>query len=529
MERKNRCCIATCKGERFDLAHKFPRSQEVADSWLQAIDNPNLRTIHLRKLNESYQNLNQLHLARDSTPREVENSPLNLKNFNQMEIGCELIARETQALPLNLENSNHADVPNDSIQNETETLLEIENDQLNITFEENKPTNEAIDEEKHNSADNIEYVEVTSDEMDLDSINTQLDPDGEKNTFKVIDYTTSLEILHSNYEKPFNLDAFWLRCHCQCSECFDSETKRKKFSPLDIPIYIQTKEIIEGVTEDSFLVEWEDGHCSTYNIEFLLQIDVTKKRCFLKKLPFNSNTFQKPPQIDFINLVSFDDRIAKTFKNLILHGFICVTGISIQNTSMAKLIIERLFPNQQAINFQPFDEIHSDICTNLTCANFDCGLKFFFVTQKSKIILVDGQNIIEELKQFDMHAFQLLTSTSVPINIRDNNVYHEKSTPIIEIENEIEGNLKIQLDMQTFGMLNILPQDKIANFYHSLEQLMTIIRKNKNQIILTLEPGTMIILDNWRVLHKMCSNLGIQQCYLSRNDYIGRSRYLELL
>ncbi|XP_055902130.1 trimethyllysine dioxygenase, mitochondrial-like isoform X2 [Eupeodes corollae] len=510
MERKNRCCIATCTGERFDLAHRFPRSHELTQSWLQAIDSQNLRNINLRKLSDCYQVCARHFLTSDYRHPNSRNlnklavPSLNLKDLSQLHL-----ARDST--PRGVENA--------SVQTDSSTMKPLS-------------INDGTDEEADNvPVELVECIEMYSNECDYDIKKHQL-KEGERNniSFKITEFSSVFEIEHPKYEKPVYLNAFWLRFNCECSDCFDLQTYRKKINFMDIPEYIRPKEIfIEPLDTHTLFIEWEDDHNSTYDLEDVLRNQTSKECLFSKKLLFDSITFKETPQTEFSKLVCFDDTVEKVFVNLILHGFVCVTGISTQNASMAKLAIQRLFPHQQNLNFDVIDETHSEVCSNITYANIDSGLKCFFSTHKSEVLLVDGLNVAEQLKKSDTFAFDRLIQTPVLLKVRDNNIWYEKLGHVIDYDDEIGEIIRIQLDTQIMGSLNMLPQLKIHDFYDSLKLFMTIIRTDKNQILLSLEPGTMIILDNWRVLHKLSSNIGIWQCYLNRNDYIGRARYLGIL
>jgi len=50
-ERKKRACLLpTCKGERFDLVHKFPMDKERAELWRKALDIADLYNYPLEQL-----------------------------------------------------------------------------------------------------------------------------------------------------------------------------------------------------------------------------------------------------------------------------------------------------------------------------------------------------------------------------------------------------------------------------------------------------------------------------------------------
>lgn len=59
-----------------------------------------------------------------------------------------------------------------------------------------------------------------------------------------------IEILKDGFPKLLKLNSFWLRDHCRCNQCYDSETFQRKFNLLDIPIDIKPK---SSTLDDSLL------------------------------------------------------------------------------------------------------------------------------------------------------------------------------------------------------------------------------------------------------------------------------------
>lgn len=44
-----------------------------------------------------------------------------------------------------------------------------------------------------------------------------------------------IQIKHSRSGKTLKINTFWLRDHCRCSDCYNTETKQRKYNLLDIP------------------------------------------------------------------------------------------------------------------------------------------------------------------------------------------------------------------------------------------------------------------------------------------------------
>lgn len=81
--------------------------------------------------------------------------------------------------------------------------------------------------------------------------------------------------------------------------------------------------------------------------------------------------------------------------------------------------------------------------------------------------------------------------------------------------------------MNDRAMFNNLPQEEMYEFYKNYRLLAQGIQASENEWRFLLEPGTVCIFDNWRVLHGRKSYTGRRQivgCYVSRGDYLSVAR-----
>lgn len=86
--------------------------------------------------------------------------------------------------------------------------------------------------------------------------------------------------------------------------------------------------------------------------------------------------------------------------------------------------------------------------------------------------------------------------------------------------------------MNDRAIFNNLPQDEVMEFYKSYQLLAKEIQKDENEWRFLLEPGTVCIFDNWRLLHGRSSYTGRRQivgCYVARNEYLSVARRMGLI
>lgn len=80
--------------------------------------------------------------------------------------------------------------------------------------------------------------------------------------------------------------------------------------------------------------------------------------------------------------------------------------------------------------------------------------------------------------------------------------------------------------------LNTVKPDDIQAFYEAYDKLSQIIVDPSNEIRVKLKPGSVLLIDNWRVMHGRSAFEGkriMGGCYLSRDEWLSKARMLAVL
>ena len=80
--------------------------------------------------------------------------------------------------------------------------------------------------------------------------------------------------------------------------------------------------------------------------------------------------------------------------------------------------------------------------------------------------------------------------------------------------------------------MRTLPPDQIPQLYEDIHLLAATVKDPQGEWWLKLHPGTVLFVDNWRVLHGRASYTGLRKmtgCYVSRSDYISKARILGII
>jgi trimethyllysine dioxygenase len=136
--------------------------------------------------------------------------------------------------------------------------------------------------------------------------------------------------------------------------------------------------------------------------------------------------------------------------------------------------------------------------------------------------LIDGFQVAEKLKETKPDIFKRLTTTLVPAEYIEDGHHHKHLAPIIKLNAFTGAVEQIRFNLYDRAPMNTLPREKIREFYMDLKALAMEFEKPENRVEFKLEPGTVMIFDNWRILHGRNAYSGkrtMTGCYVQRTEY----------
>lgn len=84
-----------------------------------------------------------------------------------------------------------------------------------------------------------------------------------------------------------------------------------------------------------------------------------------------------------------------------------------------------------------------------------------------------------------------------------------------------------RFNMNDRAVFNNIPQQEMMKFYTHYKALAAEIQRDDNEWRFKLEPGTICIFDNWRLLHGRTEYSGHRQmvgCYVARSEFMSVAR-----
>jgi len=350
--------------------------------------------------------------------------------------------------------------------------------------------------------------------------------------------------------KVLRLSHVWLRDHCRCPECFNSITSQRNLDILKLDDNVEVKSYnLNGETVE---IQWSDGHRSSFELSWLLQ-NTYEGKLLTKKDPQNFlwdrslvENLQLTPiiqnQLEDINVLT------EVFRRVIKYGFAKIEQVppTVEGTQRVCEQITRLsntffgslwengtsFDHKDTGYLNGYLEAHNDT-TYFTEAQ---GLLVFHCTQYSgtggESLLVDGFHAAKQLKLVNPEAYEYLSNTVFHSEYIEPGEHFKALGPILRhdpINHQLE---QIRFNMLDRAPLSSIPQTQTEQYYRHLKALASIIRNEENEYWFRLTPGTVLIFDNWRLLHGRAGYEGrrvLNGCYFSRSEFMSRARHLKVV
>ena len=346
----------------------------------------------------------------------------------------------------------------------------------------------------------------------------------------------------------FNVN--WLRENCRCAECYNADTWQKNV----LVHQLRGVSVAPGsvrTSGDSLRVTWSDGHTSEYSLSALVQHgssdDQSRKR---DKSLWNVEAIRAAhvEAVQFDDFVNDDSSLKKLLDNVVRYGFGLVTGapVSVDSTQAAAA---RICPVQQTLfgrmwtftsDMSRADTAYTNIAlgahTDTSYFSEPAGIQMFHCLQHDgeagETLLVDGFHAAQLLRQDHPQHFDFLCRQHVYHEYMEPG-YHMRSLDTVLKLHPLDGRLvRLRYNHYDRAARTAMEPERMADLYAALASLSAVVEDPRNELWLKLRPGSILFLDNWRVLHGRAAFTGTRKmcgCYLPRDDWISKARVLQLL
>ncbi|CAL1542192.1 unnamed protein product [Lymnaea stagnalis] len=349
----------------------------------------------------------------------------------------------------------------------------------------------------------------------------------------------------------------WLRDHCRSNKLYNHKT-HQKILDLELSSQDWTPSAV-SYSEDMTVIsiQWKDGHVSHFKLEWLADNyfpGVFSRHA--QRVYWNHKMIQSEglPTVTYTEHMETDGGLTQSLRNLVKYGITVVKGVP-ASVAATQAVVERVAYVQETLFGKMWlftaDGSRSDTAfttqslgahTDNTYMHTPAGLQVFQCLEHSgsggETLLVDGFHALQTLQRADSSAFDVLTKTVVPHEYKEDAGdkspgYHLYNLGTVVTVHPVSGEL-IQLRFNPYDRapLNTVRPDDIPAFYEAYEKLSRIISNKDNEVWVKLKPGSVLFIDNWRVMHGRAAfdgNRVMCGCYLPREEWISLARMKGLM
>ncbi|PSS00796.1 hypothetical protein BD289DRAFT_423336 [Coniella lustricola] len=354
----------------------------------------------------------------------------------------------------------------------------------------------------------------------------------------------------------------WLRENCRCSECVNQATMQRNFSVFDLPEGIAPKTIT--LEPAGMRISWNhENHESLYDWDFLKRNIGRRRQRYPNSnqvhVHWTSKFLGGPPTVQYEEVMDSTSTkgLAKLTDALVRRGVVFVENTPFDDAIHTKHLLERIGPIREThyggfYDFVPdmakADTAYTNIAlpahTDTTYFTDPAGLQAFHMlshtapegsqAEGGMSLLVDGERAAKLLFQEDRAAFKALCSRGVPYHASGNDgvtITPTAMRPVIEALNFNSDNpdiIRIRWNNDDRGTMRIGQSSRhLLEWYQAARKFDEILKRPKSQYWFQLKPGSVLIFDNYRVLHGRSAFTGQRRicgAYINHDDFVSRWR-----
>ncbi|KAI0517651.1 trimethyllysine dioxygenase [Xylaria bambusicola] len=352
----------------------------------------------------------------------------------------------------------------------------------------------------------------------------------------------------------------WLRDNCRCSSCVHQATRQRNFDIFELPEDIKPSKVTAN--EAGLEIQWShESHTSFYSWDFL-EIYIKGERPAPEDVPPEYFGAGGPSEsnIEYGEFLKDKTRAVGRVTDMIKRkGLAFVTGVPTESADMTKKLLEmiafiRVTHYGGFYEFEPGLE-HADTAytnealplhTDTTYFSDPCGLQSFHLLSHTdtssqgssgvnlggQSLLLDGFHAAQILRKENPEAFKVLASFGLPFHASGDEgiaITPDKLYPVLECDSHHNMVRRIRWNK---GDRAVNPlRDGTAEWYKAAAKWNEILNREELVYRFQLEPGKVLIFNNWRVLHGREAFIGQRRMcggYINYDDWISAWRNTNL-
>jgi trimethyllysine dioxygenase len=356
-----------------------------------------------------------------------------------------------------------------------------------------------------------------------------------------------VELSWSDGRPAATLPLMWLRDNCQDAASQHAETRQRLVDTFSIAADIQARTIALEDEGRVLKVEWaEGGHVSRFDAGFLAALRFNPDVLPVTRWTWNRDEIAgRVPSVAHAAFMSDEAAVREFLEHVLRVGFCFVEGVP-GTPQATQAVAARLAYTRQTIfggywdftaNMEHKDTAYTSMAigphTDGTYSLDAPGYQMFHCLAADctggENVLIDGFRIAEIMRREQAADFQLLTEVAIPGQYIDEGrgIHLMARRPLFRLDDS--GQL-VQVSYNNYDRAPFaLPPARQRAFYRALATFHALCNDVSLQHRRRLLPGSVLLFDNWRVLHARDAYTGYRRLagvYLNKEDLESRLRSL---
>jgi trimethyllysine dioxygenase len=345
------------------------------------------------------------------------------------------------------------------------------------------------------------------------------------------------------------LSLFWLRDHDPNEDALHPQTQQRLIDTFQIPAGIGARSIELAEEGRALRVEWlENGRVSHYDAQFLAGL-----RADPESLPGERSLWDGAaiaahiPQVGYAALMAEDAVLRAFLEQLDRYGFCLVEEVPA--TPEATIAVAERIAYIRITIFGGYYDItanlehkdtaytsmaigpHTDGTYSLDAPGYQIFHCLAADCSGGENQLIDGFKVAQIMRREHPEDYQLLSSVGIPGRYLD----HARGIQLMArrplFRHDESGEL-VQVSYNNHDRAPfVLPVEQHRRFYRALARFAALCAQPGLQYRRRLLPGSVLVFDNWRLLHAREAYVGYRRlagAYLNREDVESRLRVLRI-
>ena len=354
-----------------------------------------------------------------------------------------------------------------------------------------------------------------------------------------------VEVSWNDGRPSARLPLMWLRDNCPASQ--HPDTKQRLVDTFGIAADIAARAIAVEDQGRVLSVEWaEDGHVSRFNAGFLSAVRFNPDVLPVARWTWNRDEIAAHmPSVAYAAFMSDESAVKEFLEQVARVGFSFVEGAP-GTPEATRDVAARIAYTRQTIfggywdftaNLEHKDTAYTSMAigphTDGTYSLDAPGYQMFHCLAADctggENVLIDGYRIAEIMQRDAPADFRLLTEVAIPGQYIDEGrgIHLMARRPLFRLDDS--GRL-VQVSYNNYDRAPLaLPPARQRALYRALTTFNALCSEASLQHRRRLLPGSVLLFDNWRVLHARDAYTGYRRLagvYLNKEDLESRLRFL---